>query len=82
MRFYTHLTLTFDSKIIAVIFFFPCNLDTIGYHCAKFEQTQLNLNAYTKSKEEGKDQKLKPYHHLTDLEIASIKTQMNTSGKL
>ena len=37
LNIHVYLTLTFDSKIISVIFKFCCNLYTTGNHCAKYE---------------------------------------------
>ena len=40
------------------------------------------LNASTKRKEDGKDQELKLYHYLTDLEITWTFIGLKTSGEL
>ena len=68
-----YITFYFSLQLIGSIN--VCNNREIHTHVIK-----KTLNASTKSQDEGKDQELKPYYHLTDLEI--VCTQLKTLGEL
>ena len=57
------------TLIVAVAFYFLLKLINVYFRDSHIKLIKA-LNAFTKSKEEVKDQELKPYHYLTDLEIA------------
>ena len=62
-RFWVHLTLTFDFKVISVIRNITCHQQTIGNRCAKYEQP------WSKMKEEFALYAIKHIQSIFDLDL-------------